>query len=59
MKEFLSKKGVEYQEFDVVKDEKARNEMLERSGQMAVPQILVGNDMVVGFDKIKLEKLLH
>ncbi|MBZ4687216.1 MAG: hypothetical protein PWQ96_842 [Clostridia bacterium] len=59
MKEFLSKKGIEYQEFDVAKDEKARNEMFEKSGQMAVPQVLVGNEIVVGFDKNKLERLLH
>jgi len=59
VKEFLSQKGVSYQEFDVAKDEKARWEMVNKSGRMAVPTILVDDQVVIGFDKNKLEQLLH
>lgn len=59
MKEFLSQKGVNYQEKNVASDNQAREEMLQKSSSMAVPTIVVGNEVVVGFDKNKLEKLLH
>jgi len=59
VKEFLSQKGVSYREFNVASDTKARDEMLAKSGKMAVPTIVVGNQVVVGFDRSKLEQLLH
>lgn len=59
MKEFLSKKGVQFKEVDVAADDKARNEMMALTGMMAVPAVTVGNDYVVGFDREKLEKLFH
>ena len=57
-KEFFQKNKVEYQEFDVGKDLAKRQEMIEKSGQMGVPVIMVGDDMIVGFNKPKLEGLL-
>ncbi|WP_092475665.1 glutaredoxin domain-containing protein [Desulfotruncus arcticus] len=59
MKEFLSKKGVLFQELNVAADEKARNDMVSHTGQMAVPTVAVGNQYIVGFDREKLEKVLH
>lgn len=58
-KEFFQKNSVEYQEFDVGKDLEKRKEMIEKSGQMGVPVIMVGDDMIVGFNKPKLEELLN
>lgn len=57
-KEFFQKNSVQYQEFDVGKDLAKRQEMIEKSGQMGVPVIMVGDDMIVGFNKPKLESLL-
>ena len=59
MKEFLSRKGVSYTEHDVAKDQQAREEMIKKTGRMAVPTILVGEQVVVGFNQPELEKLLH
>ncbi len=39
-------------------DDRARDEMLKKTGRMAVPTITVGNHVVVGFDRNELEKLL-
>ena len=39
-------------------DEGARDELLRRTGQLAVPVILVDDDVVVGFDRVRLERLL-
>jgi len=59
VKEYLSQKGVEYRELNVASDDKARNEMLEKTGKMAVPTIQVGEKTVVGFNRSELEKLLQ
>jgi len=59
VKEFLSQKGVEFKEYDVAKDERARDEMVRKTGRMAVPTVIVGDKAVVGFDKDELEKLIH
>jgi len=58
VKDYLSDNNVEYEEKDVSVDEKARDEMTEKSGQMGVPVIDVDGEMVMGFDKEKLAKLL-
>jgi len=57
-KEFLKEKGIEFEEVDVLKDEKAAEEMIKKSGQMGVPVIEIDGEIVVGFDKEKIEKLL-
>jgi glutaredoxin len=56
---FFQKNNVAYQEFDVGKDLEKRKEMIEKSGQMGVPVIMVGDEMVVGFNKPRLESLLN
>lgn len=58
MKEFLSQKGVKYQELNVADDKTAREEMIRKTGRMAVPTITVGEQVVVGFNKNELEKLI-
>ena len=57
-KEFFLEHGVEYEEKDVAKDEEARERMIQKSGQMGVPVIEVGDEVVVGFDKKRLIALL-
>ena len=57
-KEFLKKKGIEYTDYNVAEDADKRKEMIERSGQMGVPVIFVGNEMLIGFDKDKLSTAL-
>jgi len=57
-KEFFDEKGVAYEEYDVASDLEKRKEMVEKSGQMGVPVIAVGEELIVGFDKDKLSQLL-
>ena len=57
--EFLRAKGVEYTAKNVAEDEEAFAE-LERMGTMATPVTVIGGEeMVVGFDRKKLERLLE
>lgn len=57
-KAFFDQHKVAYEERDVVVDMKAREEMIQKSGQLGVPVIDVGGTMMVGFDKGKLTELL-
>lgn len=57
-KEFFTEKGVQYTDYNVAEDEDKRGEMVERSGQMGVPVIFIGDEMIVGFDKEKISGLL-
>ncbi|MFC1756769.1 glutaredoxin family protein [Patescibacteria group bacterium] len=58
VKDWLKEKNIEFEEFDVSVDEEKRNELIAKTGQLAVPVIIIGNDAVVGFDKAKLSELL-
>jgi glutaredoxin 3 len=62
-KDFLKANNVPYEDYDVGADIEKRKEMVERSGQMGVPVIFVGDDaataqMIVGFDEATLKELL-
>jgi glutaredoxin 3 len=57
-KDFFTKNNVPFEEFDVSVDEERGNEMVEKSGQMGVPVILIGDEAIVGFDEAKIKELL-
>lgn len=57
-KDYFTKHNVPYTEYDVASDTEKRQEMIDISGQMGVPVIRIGDDVVVGFDEQHLAKLL-
>ena len=57
-KEFFTEKNVQYEEVDVANDEKAKEEMIEKSEQTGVPVIMINGEIIIGFDKEKLSELL-
>jgi glutaredoxin 3 len=57
-KEFFKENNVEFTNFDVAEDQAKRQEMIEMTGQMGVPVIRIGDDVVVGFDEAKVKELL-
>ena len=59
LKSYLNKSGIRYTEIDVSRNEAAAREMVQRSGQQGVPQTLIGGEMVIGFDKTKINRLLE
>jgi len=59
LKEFLKEKEINFLEIDVSKDEKAREEMIKKSGKMEVPILDIDDQIVVGFDKEKICQLLN
>ena len=57
-RDFFRKNNIQYDTFDVLSDLEKRKEMIEKSGQMGVPVITVGDELVVGFDQRRLSKIL-
>ncbi|MEK7106711.1 MAG: glutaredoxin family protein [Patescibacteria group bacterium] len=57
-KDFFTANKVKFTDYNVATDLAKRKEMIEKSGQMGVPVISVGNEMVVGFDEAQLRTLL-
>jgi glutaredoxin-like YruB-family protein len=57
-KEFFNENNVAFEEINVAADQDKRQEMIEMTGQMGVPVIRIGDDVVVGFDEDKIKELL-
>ena len=57
-KEFFAKNKVEYSEVNVAEDDAAREEMIQKSGQLGVPVIDVNGEIFIGFDKKGLSQAL-
>jgi glutaredoxin len=57
-KEYFKSLDLEYTEHDVFQDEQARQEMLDKTGQMGVPVIVIDEQVVIGYDKPKIDELL-
>ena len=58
MKEFLSHHKIPFTDRNVAEDLAAMEELVEKIGRRATPVILVDDEVIVGFDRGKLERLL-
>lgn len=57
-KDFFGANNVAFDEFDVARDVEKRKEMVEMTGQLGVPVIRIGDDVIVGFNEPKIRELL-
>lgn len=57
-KKFFLRHGVEYEEWDVSENERARDRMQTISNQLGVPVIEIGDEIFVGFDEGNLSRAL-
>jgi len=57
-KDFLKESNVEFEDVNVATDRARAEEMVEKSGQMGVPVILIDDEVLIGFDKKKMIDLL-
>lgn len=53
-KEFLTEKNIPYTNYDVSMDAAKRQEMIQMTGQLGVPVIVINDSIMVGFDREKL-----
>ena len=57
-KEYLSSKGFAYTDYDVGRDREKAKEMIQKSGQMGVPVIMINEQIIVGFNQARIDELL-
>jgi glutaredoxin 3 len=58
-KQYMDKLGVAYEERNVDTDMKYAAESVEKSGQRGIPVIDIDGEIIVGFDRPKIDTLLH
>jgi len=57
-KDFLNKNNIKFKEIDVSRDRKSAEEMIKKSGQYSVPVLDINSEIIVGFDKERIEQLV-
>jgi len=57
-KDYLKSKSVEFEDIDVSQDRAQAMQMVQKSGQMGVPQLWIDGQVVVGFDTPRINQLL-
>lgn len=59
VKMYLAEKNIVYKDVDVSRNQEEAIKMVERSGQRGVPQLLIGKEVVIGYDTNRINLLLH
>ncbi|MEJ0002070.1 MAG: glutaredoxin domain-containing protein [bacterium] len=57
-KDYFTENNIAFTDYDVAADLDRRKEMVDKSGQMGVPVIIIDGDITVGFDKPKIAQAL-
>lgn len=57
-KDYFTANSIPFTEYNVASDLEKRKEMIEKSGQMGVPVIIIDGELTVGFDKPRIVGLL-
>ena len=58
VKQYLRQRNVRFREVDVSRDAAAARDLARRTGQMGVPVVEIDGDLVIGFDKPRIDRLL-
>jgi len=58
VKQFLEDNGIAYKDFNVAEDPAAREEMIDKCKQLAVPTICIDGEVIVGFNEAQLKEKL-
>ena len=57
-KQYLKDNDIAFEDIDVSTNEEKAQEMIKMSGQMGVPVVEIDGEIVIGFDKDKIKRLL-
>jgi glutaredoxin 3 len=49
VKQLLAARGVEYAEVNLAKDPEGRAQLVERTGMLSFPQVVIGDEVIGGF----------
>ncbi len=58
-KDFFKEHNIPYTDYDVLANVEKRQEMVNLSGQLGVPVIVIDNEVITGFDQSQISKLLE
>ena len=58
LKEYLTQRGIIFTNIDVSGEQEGLNKMVNISGQMGVPVVDIDGQIVIGFDREKIDRLL-
>ena len=58
VRDYFSEKGLEIEEVSVVGNSEKALEMVEKSGQMGVPVVVIDDEVIVGYNKEKIDEAL-
>ena len=58
VKAYLADKGLEFEERDVTTDKEAVRELVETYQSRSTPTIVIGEDVMIGFDPEELDQIL-
>jgi glutaredoxin 3 len=58
-KQFLTENNIAFENYDVSVDQVKGQEMIDKSGQMGVPVIDIEGEIIIGFDKERIKKVLE
>ncbi len=58
LKSYLRKNRIQFTDIDVSRNQDAAREMVNRSGQQGVPQSVINGEVIVGFNKTRIDQLL-
>ena len=59
LKVFLKENNIDFEEIDISQDEQAREYIVEKTGQMEVPIVEIGQEAIIGFDREKIVEKLN
>jgi len=59
LKTHLRKNGIHFRDVDVSRDPSAAEDLVRRTGQQGVPQTDINGEIIVGFDKTRINRLLE
>ncbi len=59
LKTLLKERNIEFEDIDLSQDEKTKEEIIKKTGQIGVPVVEIDGQYVVGFDKEKIFQLLN
>jgi glutaredoxin 3 len=59
LKTYLKENQIRFKDIDVSRDQRAASDMIRKTRQQGVPQMWIDNRPVVGFDKSKIDRMLH
>ncbi|MDD3263341.1 MAG: glutaredoxin domain-containing protein [Candidatus Nanoarchaeia archaeon] len=59
VKKYLEKNEIQFKEIDIIKDEKSKNEMIEKSGQKNIPVLDVDGNIIIGYNIKEMKKYLE